>query len=104
MVDALRRQRPAAWELLNGWRKNAGLAPLAKLIHLIINDTGASVRFGRRNPQAIFNLDKLLDTAREFDRRGYTTLQDFVERVKNIRETEQREATADMNLPGFRGP
>lgn len=103
MVDALRRQRPAAWELLNGWRKNAGLAPLAKLIHLIINDTGASVRFGRRNPQAIFNLDKLLDTAREFDRRGYTTLQDFVERVKNIRETEQREATADMNLPGFQG-
>ncbi len=103
MVDALRQQRPAAWELLNGWRKNAGLAPLAKLIHLIINDTGASVRFGRRNPQAIFNLDKLLDTAREFDRRGYTTLQDFVEWVKNIRETEQREATADMNLPGFQG-
>ena len=64
---------------------------------------GAYVRFGRRNPQAIFNIDKLLDTARDFDRSGYTTLQDFVEWVRNIRRTEQREATADMNLPGFQG-
>ena len=68
-----------------------------------MEDTGAYVRFGRHNPQAIFNIDKLLDTAREFDRRGYTTLQDFVEWVKNIRRTEQREATSDMNLPGFQG-
>jgi len=89
--------------LLHGWQQTAAVAPLANLIHLIINDTGAYVRFGGRNPQAIFNLDKLLDTARDFDRRGYTTLQDFVEWVRNIRRTEQREAAADMNLPGFLG-
>ena len=89
--------------LLRDWTSVAGLAPLAALIHTIIEESGAYVRFGRRNPQAIFNIDKLLDTAREFDRKGYTTLQDFVEWVKNIREAEQREATADMNLPGFQG-
>jgi ATP-dependent helicase/nuclease subunit A len=103
MADALRTLRPESWVLLHRWQQLAGVAPLATLIHMIINDTGAYVRFGRKNPQSIFNIDKLLDTAREFDRRGYTTLQDFVEWVRNIRRTEQREATADMNLPGFLG-
>ncbi len=103
MREGLKVQRPDAWMLIQGWERNAGLAPLSVLVHRIIADTGAYVRFGRRNAQAIFNLDKLLDTAREFDRRGYTTLQDFVEWIRNIREAEQREATADMNLPGFKG-
>ena len=103
MVDSLRNFRPDDWELLHGWMTRAGLVPLSNLIHQIVGETGAYVRFGKRNPQAIFNIDKLLDTAREFDRRGYTTLQDFVEWVKNIRAAEQREATADMNLPGFQG-
>ncbi|MCK9419232.1 MAG: UvrD-helicase domain-containing protein [Nitrospirae bacterium] len=103
MADALRTLKPGAWELLHRWQQLAGVAPLASLIHMIVNESGAYVRFGRRNPQAVFNIDKLLDTAREFDRRGYTTLQDFVEWVRNIRRTEQREAAADMNLPGFQG-
>jgi len=103
ILDALRTLRPGAWELLHRWQQLAGVAPLAALMHTIVNDTGAYVRFGRKNPQAIFNIDKLLDTAREFDRRGHTTLQDFVEWVRNLRRTEQREATADMNLPGFQG-
>jgi ATP-dependent helicase/nuclease subunit A len=103
MLDALRTLRPESWLLFHRWQQIAGVAPLAVLIHMIINDTGAYVRFGRKNPQAIFNIDKLLDTAREFDRRGYVTLQDFVEWVRNIRRTEQREAAADMNLPGFQG-
>jgi ATP-dependent helicase/nuclease subunit A len=101
--DALRTLRPGVWELLHRWQQIAGVAPLASLIHMIVNDSGAYVRFGRKNPQAIFNVDKLLDTARDFDRRGYTTLQDFVDWVRNIRRTEQREAAADMNLPGFQG-
>ncbi len=103
MLDALRTLWPESWTVLHRWQQLAGVAPLAALIHLIVNDTGAYVRFGRRNPQAIFNIDKLLDTAREFDRRGYATLQDFVEWVRNIRRNEQREAAADMNLPGFQG-
>jgi ATP-dependent helicase/nuclease subunit A len=103
MVDSLRRHHSDAAELLDDWKRYAGAEPLAGLIHRIIQDSGAYIRFGRKNRQAIFNLDKLLDTAREFDRRGYTTLQDFVEWVKNIRATEQREATADMNLPEFQG-
>jgi len=103
IVDALKNRRPGDWGLLYSWMNIAGLVPLPVLIHKIVNETGAYVRFGRQSPQAIFNIDKLLDTAREFDRRGYTTLQDFVEWVKNIRQTEQREATADMNLPGFHG-
>jgi ATP-dependent helicase/nuclease subunit A len=103
MVDALKNRRPDDWSLLHNWMNIAGLVPLSSLIHRIVSETGAYVRFGRKSPQAVFNVDKLLDTAREFDRRGYTTLQDFVEWVKNIRQTEQREATADMNLPGFQG-
>ena len=103
MPDALRMQKPGAWELLHSWQMIAGLVPLAKLLHTVISDTGAYVRFGGKNSQAIFNIDKLLDTAREFDRKGYSTLQDFVEWIRNIRETEQREATADMNLPGVQG-
>ena len=103
MLEGLKELRPQAFLLIQGWERNAGLAPLSVLMHRIIADTGAYVRFGRRNAQAIFNLDKLLDTARDFDRRGYTTLQDFVEWIRNIREAEQREATADMNLPGFKG-
>ena len=99
----LRRQRPEIADILEEWKRQAGVLTLSQLIHRIISDTGAYVRFGRRRTQAIFNLDKLLDTAREFDRRGYTTLQDFVERVRGIRESEQREAAADMNLPGDQG-
>jgi len=103
MVDSLRRHHSEAAKLLDNWERYAGVEPLAGLIHRIIQDSGAYIRFGGKNRQAIFNLDKLLDTAREFDRRGYTTLQDFVEWVKNIRAAEQREATADMNLPEFQG-
>ncbi len=103
LAGSLRRFPSHAGPLLDDWKRYASTEPLAGLIHRIIGDSGAYIRFGRRNQQAIFNLDKLLDTAREFDRRGYTTLQDFVEWVKNIRASEQREATADMNLPGLQG-
>jgi ATP-dependent helicase/nuclease subunit A len=103
MDDSVRHRRPETWELFRRWERNAGLAPLSVLLHTIVEDTGAYVRFGKGNPQAIFNIDKLLDTAREFDSRGGTTLQDFVERVKNIRDSEQREAAADLNLPGCQG-
>ncbi len=103
MINCLRQRHQLEWELLNGWMAVSGLVPLAGLIHRIVADTAAYVRFGKGNPQAIFNIDKLLDTAREFDRRGYTTLQDFVGWVRNIRRTEQREAAADMNLPEFQG-
>ena len=100
---ALKERWPAIGSIVSRWMNIAGLVPLADLVQRIILDTGAPIRFGTGNRQAIFNLDKLLDTAREFDRRGYTTLQDFVEWVKRIRASEQREATADMNLPGDRG-
>jgi ATP-dependent helicase/nuclease subunit A len=103
LTEALRRLFPDIAAMLERWRALAGVMPLAPLMHRIIADTGAYVRFGRRRAQAIFNLDKLLDTAREFDRRGYTTLQDFVGWVQSMRESEQREATADMNLPGDQG-
>ncbi len=100
---ALKHQYPEVWRMLSRWTEIARLIPLAGLIHRIVDDSCAYVRFGKINQQAIFNIDKLLDTAGEFDRRGYTTLQDFVEWIRNIRDTEQREATSDMNLPEFEG-
>jgi len=103
LADSLSSIKPEIGKMLETWRGLAKLVPLSTLVHRIIADTGAYVLFGKHNPQAIFNIDKLLDTAREFDRRGYTMLQDFVEWVKQFRQTEQREATSDMNLPGFHG-
>ncbi len=103
MLAALQRLRPDIGNSFQSWAEISGLIPLSGLVHRIVSETGAYVRFGSINPQAIFNIDKLLDMAREFDRRGYTNLQDFVERVKNIRRSEQRESTADINLPGFEG-
>ncbi len=100
---ALAALRPDAAGLLDRWGRIAGMESLAGMIRRIIAGTGAMVRFGRIDSQAVFNLDKLLDLAHEFDRRGYTTLQDFVDWVRHIREAEQREAAADLNLPGESG-
>ncbi len=104
MLHRLKDLHAEVWRLLSGWMRESGLAPLPDLIHRIISDTGAYVRFGKlRGAQAIFNLDKLQDTAREFDRRGYATLQDFVEWVRNVSRSEEQEAAADVNLPEFEG-
>ncbi len=104
LFDGLAANRSDIARLFSEWMSESGLAPVSRLVHRIITDTGAYVCFGRRSgAQAVFNLDKLLDTAREFDRRGYTTLHDFVEWVKDIRRTEEQEATADVTLPEHRG-
>jgi ATP-dependent helicase/nuclease subunit A len=103
LLDGLAGTEPGAASMIRSWMNLAGLMPLAPLLHRIVQDSAAYIRFGRGNAQAIFNIDKLLDTAREFDRRGYTTLQDFVEWVRNVQRTEQREATADVSLPESRG-
>lgn len=101
---ALKKKDQQLGGLMERLSREAGLLPLSKLIHRIVNDTGAYVRFGAvRGAQAIFNIDKLLDTARGFDRRGFTTLQDFVEWVKYSRQSEEREATADVTLPEYEG-
>lgn len=101
---ALKNKDQRLGSLMERLSREAGLLPISKLIHKIVNETGAYVRFGAmRGAQAIFNIDKLLDTARAFDRRGFTTLHDFVEWVKDISQTEEQEATADVTLPEFEG-
>jgi ATP-dependent exoDNAse (exonuclease V) beta subunit len=57
MPGSLRASHAAAAGLLDDWSRYALTEPLAGLIHRIISDTGAYVRFGRRNFQAVFNLD-----------------------------------------------
>jgi len=100
--EGLRQSRPEIAETLSRWRDLAGVAPLSHLIHRIIGDTGAYVRFGRRSSQAIFNLDKLLDTPGSSTARLYHAA--GLRRMgEGIRATEQREASADMNLPGDKG-
>lgn len=104
LFDGLMEKRSDIAGLFSKWMSESRLVSVSRLVHEIITDTGAYVYFGRRSgAQAIFNLDKLLDTAREFDRRGYPTLHDFVEWVRDIRRTEEQEATADVTLPEHRG-
>lgn len=104
LFEGLMKERNDLARMFEGWIKDSGLMPVSILIRRIISDTAAYVHFGRLfGAQAIFNIDKLLDTAREFDSRGYTTIHDFAKWVKDIRRTEEQEATADVTLPEYKG-
>ena len=81
LLEGLRLHRPDMGNFSRRGSLLRGSSPLPTLIHVIVSETGGVCSLRQENPQAVFNIDKLLDTAREFDRRGYTTLQDFVEWV-----------------------
>ena len=102
--DASQRQRlsPADQEAaedavarLQHWRELRDRVPLVELLHTILEDTGAwgFLHYGERGEQAVANVHKLLDLAREF--RG--PLADFVVRLDLLTNEEQQEGEAVLD-------
>ena len=77
---------------LQSWRGLRDRVPHVELLHTILEDTGAwgFLRYGERGDQAVANVHKLLDLAREF--RG--PLVDFVVRLDLLTTEEEQEGEA----------
>ena len=76
--------------------------PVPELLDWIIRRTNLrSVLPGTaRGMQAIANLDKLLSMARGFESQGFTSLYDFVERLRALIDEEEREGQATVESRG----
>jgi ATP-dependent helicase/nuclease subunit A len=89
---------------LTGWLQLAGRMPLVELLRLILNDGGyyVSLSRGPRGDQALSNLEKLLDGARDLSLQEGADLADFSEwlneRIDYI--DEEGEADIDISLGG----
>ena len=101
LADANQRQHlaPADQEAatdavarLQRWEELRDRVPLVELLHTILEDTGAwgFLCYGERGEQAVANVHKLLDLAREF--RG--PLVDFTVRLDLLTDEEEREGEA----------
>ena len=104
LADANQRQHlaPADQEAaedavarLEHWRALRDRVPLVELLHTILEDTGAwgFLCYGERGEQAVANVHKLLDLAREF--RG--PLVDFTARLDLLTTAEEREGEAVLD-------
>ena len=80
---------------LEHWRALRDRVPLVELLHTILEDTGAwgFLCYGERGEQAVANVHKLLDLAREF--RG--PLVDFAVRLDLLTTAEEREGEAVLD-------
>ena len=80
---------------LQRWRGLRDRVPLVELVHTILEDTGAwgFLCYGERGDQAVANVHKLLDLAREF--RG--PLADFVVRLDLLTNEEEQEGEAVLD-------
>lgn len=80
-------------------RAVAGRLQVALLIRRIVERTGwrGTVIGTRRGEQARANIDKLIESARTFDERGFASLHDFVVRIEQMVDVEQGEAEAPLN-------
>ena len=104
LADANQRQHLAAADQedaedavarLEHWRALRDRVPLVELLHTILEDTGAwgFLCYGERGEQAVANVHKLLDLAREF--RG--PLVDFTARLDLLTNEEEREGEAVLD-------
>jgi ATP-dependent helicase/nuclease subunit A len=89
---------------LTRWLRLRGRMPLLELLRLILNDGGyyVSLSRGTRGEQAVSNIEKLLDSARELSLLEGGDLADFAawldERIDYI--DEEGEADVDISLGG----
>ena len=74
--------------------------PPSELIRKIVNDTGmvGVLPVGQSGEQRWANYEKLVGIAREFERSGVTDLHDFLERLNELIEEEEREGQAITQL------
>ncbi len=80
----------------------ANRLPIPLLVQRIIRQTGwlgtiAGISHGE---QSRLNIEKLLRIAREFEGKGFTNLFDFIERLKNLIDVENREGQANLDVDG----
>lgn len=77
----------------------AGRLPVSLLMKRIVDRTGwrGAVVGAPRGEQMLANLDKLIDLARTFERRGFTNLYDFVERIEARIDADDAESEAVLN-------
>lgn len=92
LAPADREAAAAAVARLQSWRGLRDRVPLVELLHAILEDTGAwgFLCYGERGEQAVANVEKLLDLARDF--RG--PLADFVVRLDLLTAEEEQEGEA----------
>ena len=76
----------------------ASRVPVSLLLKRIVERTGwrGAVSGTERGDQALANVDKLIELAREFEGRGFTNLFDFVERVTSQIDMEETESEAEI--------
>ena len=74
--------------------------PPSEFIRKIVNDTGmvGVLSVGQSGEQRWANYEKLLEIAREFERSGVTDLHDFLGRLNELIEEEEREGQATTQL------
>ena len=74
--------------------------PPSELIRKLVNDTGmvGVLPVGQSGEQRWANYEKFLGIAREFERSGFTDLHDFLERLNELIEEEEREGQATTQL------
>ena len=70
---------------------------IPQLINRILDRTGwlGAYRMSPTGGQRIANMRKLLNIAREFEGRGFTSLYDFVQRIKDLKDAREGQAPAD---------
>ena len=89
-----------AIQVLQGHLEICHRIPPAELIRKIVNDTGmvGVLPAGQSGEQRWANYEKLLGIARELERLGFTDLHDFLERLNELIEEEEREGQATTQL------
>ncbi len=89
-----------AVQILQNHREICHRIPPSELIRKIVNDTGmvGVLPVGQSGEQRWANYEKLLGTAREFERLGFTDLYDFLERLDLLIAEEEREGQATTQL------
>jgi ATP-dependent helicase/nuclease subunit A len=85
---------------LERWLGAAGRMPLMELLNLVLKEGGyyASLSRGNRGEQALSNVEKLLDSARQMALEGGSDLADFSEWLNNRIDYIEEEGEADIDI------
>lgn len=91
-----------AVNILNDNISYASRLPIPLLVQRIFRQTGwlGTIAGLQRGEQSRLNVDKLLRLAREFEGKGFANLYDFVERLKTLIKSEEREGQASIESEG----
>ena len=85
---------------LSKWRALSGRMPLVEMLRKILNDGGYYVSLcrGARGNQAVSNIEKLLDSARDLSLLEGADLADFAEWLNNRIDYIEEEGEADIDI------